>query len=237
MYKTRSLCPSVSKVSLPFEGRALMFPMVLRKSARRNTSQPLPDASDALDDEALMARLQNGDQAALEVLFDRYSRLILAIGLRILRDRGEAEELVQEIFLQIFDKAGSFDPAKGIARSWIIQIAYHRAFDRRSYLGRRRFYNGTDVKDLEDTLSGGTNLEEQIAARLNGSQLRTAFEDLSEKQRTTLEMFFFEGCTLREISQRLDEPIESVRHHYYRGLARLRKTTVATALQNGRQSS
>jgi RNA polymerase sigma-70 factor (ECF subfamily) len=104
-------------------------------------------------------------------------------------------------------------------------------------LGRRRFYNGTDVKDLEDTLSGGTNLEEQIAARLNGSQLRRAFEYLSEKQRTTLEMFFFEGCTLREISQRLDEPIESVRHHYYRGLAQLRKTTVATALQNGRQPS
>jgi RNA polymerase sigma-70 factor (ECF subfamily) len=178
-----------------------------------------------------MEKLQAGDTAALGLLFDRYSRLALSIGFRVLRDRCEAEELVQDVFVQIFEKARSFDAGKGEVRGWLVQIVYHRAFDRRAHLRRRRFYDGTNATDLTNTLRGQGNLEEQIQSRLGATRLREAFQELSAKQRATLEMFFFEGYTLREISRHFDEPIESIRHHYYRGLDRLRKTATAVALR------
>src|SRR6266568_2187313 len=108
-------------------------------------------------------------------------------------------------------------------RTWIVQIAYRRAFDRRAYLFRRKFYDGTELGYIQNTLQVEARYEEQIADLLTGEQLHAAFEELSEKQRATLEMYFFEGLDLREISGRLGETLESIRHFYYRGLDRLRK--------------
>lgn len=174
-------------------------------------------------DEELLDRARSRDDEAILTLFRRYNRLAFSIGCRILRDEGEAEDLVQEIFLRLPTEANSFDNTKGSARTWMVQMVYRRAFDRRSYLNRRHFYHGTDILEYANALIGKRNLEEDIIERLTTQQLRAAFDELSEKQRETLELFFFEGLKLKEIAERSGEDITNIRHHYYRGLERLRQ--------------
>jgi RNA polymerase sigma-70 factor (ECF subfamily) len=174
-------------------------------------------------DECLMEALKARDREALAELFRRYARLVFSIGLRVLRDPGEAEEMVQEVFLYLFKRAELFDVGRGTAKAWIVQIAHHRSFDRRGYLNRRHFYFGTDQSLLADTLAGRDDLEGDLASRLNRERLREAFENLSDRQRLTLELFFFEDLDLGEIAEKIGESTENVRHYYYRGLQKLRK--------------
>lgn len=176
-------------------------------------------------DQELIERILERDEDSAIALFHRYYRLAFSIGLRILRDEGEAEDFVQEIFIRLCSEAGSFNGDKGSARTWIIQMIYRRAFDRRAYLQRRRFYSGTDAADESNALVGNGDPEEEIIDRLTVQQLKAAFNELSDKQRETLEMFFFEGLTLVEIAGRKGEDVKNVRHHYYRGLERLRQVT------------
>lgn len=95
----------------------------------------------SLSDEDLMEQLRLRHPDALPVLFDRFYRLVLKIALRILRDPGEAEDLMQEVFFEIFNKASQFDAAKGSTNTWILQYAYHRSLSRRQYLTLRKFYD------------------------------------------------------------------------------------------------
>lgn len=193
-------------------------------------AEPRPGPA-APSDEELLARVEKKDYDAVGVLFDRYARLFRGIAYRILGDRGEAEDMVQEIFLRLCQKSNTFDPAKGSARTWMVQFAYRRSFDRRSYLARRFFYGGTEIARLQNTLQEAIGLEERIAARLTGEQLRAAFEELTGKEATTLQLFFFEGCELREIAERLGDSLGNTRHYYYRGLERLRRTAIAMAVR------
>ena len=178
-----------------------------------------------------MAGLQVKDSKALELLFGRYSKLVFGIGLRILNDHCEAEEVVQEAFFYIYQKALLFDPSKGSAKGWVVQIAFSRARDRKAHLSRRGYYAGTDIEFLNDTLVGQSDMEREIGVRLDFSHLQCAFEDLTPVQRQTLEMFYFEGMELREISERIHEPFGNVRHHFYRGLERLRKSPAVKRLR------
>jgi RNA polymerase sigma-70 factor (ECF subfamily) len=179
-----------------------------------------------------MARLQSRDTDAARLLFERYSRLVLGVALRILQDYGEAEEIVQEAFCQVFQKADLFDPKKGSAKAWIVQIASHRALDRRAYLNRRSFYFAGEFDCVGESVPGHTDLDQELAAKLNRMELRKAFEFLTVMQRRTLELFYFEGLPLREISVKLDEPLGNVRHHYYRSLERLRKTEIVQRMRD-----
>src|SRR5678816_3535937 len=104
-----------------------------------------------LTDEDVMLQLREGNPNALPILFDRFHRLVLKIALRILRDPAEAEDVMQDIFLEIFNKADQFDPAKGSAKAWILQYAYHRSLSRRQYLTLRNFYNRHQMTELEIT--------------------------------------------------------------------------------------
>jgi RNA polymerase sigma-70 factor (ECF subfamily) len=214
-----------ASMSSPPKGRALPFPIL---GARERAHCVPVQTSEARtpSDEEVMARLQARDSPALSLLFDRYSRLLLGIALRILNDYGEAEEIVQEAFFYIYQKSALFDPAKGKVKTWIVQIAYHRALDRKSHLARRGFYLGTDLGSLDDTLLGKADLEREVGAGLDREQLEKAFEELPDMQRRTLDLFYFEGLELREISERLNESLGNVRHHFYRGLERLRKSAL-----------
>jgi RNA polymerase sigma-70 factor, ECF subfamily len=151
--------------------------------------------------------------------------------LRILRDRSECEDLVQDVFFYVYQKPYLFDPAKGSAKGWIVQIAFSRALDRRAHLARRAHYSGTNLDVVDDTLLGTDDVESAVQARLNRSYLERAFEDLPAVQRRTIEMFYFEGLQLREISERLDESLGNVRHHFYRGLERLRKNSFLQSMR------
>src|SRR5205807_4879287 len=128
------------------------------------------------------------------------------------------EEIVQEIFLQLTINPHKFNVSKGTARAWISHLAVHKSLDRHTYLTRRRFYDGTDLDLAKDALKGAEDLEGLIQGQTTRAQLRKALEELAPKQRITLEWFFFEECSLREISERLGDTHNNVRHHFYRGL-------------------
>ena len=193
------------------------------------------EGTSATSDEELLTRLKAQDREALGILFDRYSRLVLAIGFRVLRDRGEAQDLLQTVFLYLFQKADRFNAERGSAKTWIIQIAYHRALDKRTYLAHRQFYLGTDLNVAPDTLSADEDVERETDLRLSGEHLFAAIGDLPEKQRVTLELFFFEGMDWQEIGDRLGDSVANVRHHYYRGLEKLRKNPSVRRLRGGKQ--
>jgi RNA polymerase sigma-70 factor (ECF subfamily) len=217
----RSRAPMSSLV----HGRVVPFPIVSEEPAG-DSCLPRP-----LTDEEAMAQLCGQDHSALALLFDRYSRLVFAIGLRVLHDPGEAEDLVQEVFTYLYRKAELFNAGRGSAKGWIVRTAFHRALDRRSYLARRFFYGGTDLSSVGDTLAGELDLERDTGAKLSRRQLQRAFSELKEKQRQTLELFFFEGLELTEIAAKLRQPLGNVRHYYYRGLDKLRKSLFVIPLQ------
>jgi len=211
------------------------MPMVWSRGQGQVVALPEPSAIPSPSDEELLADLQTQDAKALDVLFGRYARLVFSIATRILRDYSEAEDVVQETFFYVYQKAGLFDPERGGGKAWIVQIAFSRALDRRAHLSRRGFYDGTEIASLDDTLMGRGDAEREIGARLDFAHLQRAFEDLTQMQRRTLELFYFEGFELKEISQRLQEPFGNVRHHFYRGLERLRKSPSVQRLRgNGR---
>jgi RNA polymerase sigma-70 factor (ECF subfamily) len=224
-------------MSSPLNGRALAFPLIWGTGGEDSIAMPHLVEVRLPSDEELMAGLQVKDAKSLDLLFDRYSRLVLGIALRILNDRNEAEDVVQEVFFSLYQKAALYDPAKGGAKGWVVQVAASRALDRRAHLTRRGFYSGTDIESLDDTLVGQTDVEHEVAVRLDFSQLRSAFQQLTALQRRTLELFYFEGLELREISELLREPFGNVRHHFYRGLERLRKSPAVKRLRDNHNAT
>jgi RNA polymerase sigma-70 factor, ECF subfamily len=221
-------------MSSPHSGRILALPLIWSRGGEHSSPSELP-AGPLPSDEELMARLESSDCSALDALFKRYSRLVFGIALRTLGNRGEAEDIVQDVFFYMYQKPSLFDPTKGSAKGWIVQIAFSRALDRRAHLSRRAYYSGTNIDILADTLVGSTDMEQEIDARLNRGHLQQAFEELPAVQRRTIEMFYFEGLQLREISQRLDESLGNVRHHFYRGLQRLRKNSFVQSLREAQR--
>jgi RNA polymerase sigma-70 factor (ECF subfamily) len=218
-------------MSSPPNGRALAFPVVWGTGSQSAVAEARTVEVRSPSDEELMDLVQARDSDALDLLFGRYAKLVFGIGLRVLGNRSEAEEVVQETFLYVFQKAILFDSGKGSAKGWVVQIAVSRARDRRAHLSRRGFYAGTDIDSVDDTLLGQVDIEREVGVRLDFTQLQGAFDDLTQMQRRTLELFYFEGLELREISERLHEPFGNVRHHFYRGLERLRKSPAVKRLR------
>jgi RNA polymerase sigma-70 factor, ECF subfamily len=201
-----------------------------RVSARDATSDSRGSERDTHgDDQAaadlgVMQRIQAGDKQALSLLYDRYAGIVLGVGLRILRDTSEAQELVQDVFLYLFRKSHDFNPSKSCLRTWLLQITYSRAFNKREYLVLRRFYDYRHIDDVLDSLACDCSPEKYGQTAELREVLRDAFKELTEPQRKTLEMFFGEGYSLREISIRIGETLGNTRNHYYRGIDKLRAT-------------
>ena len=183
----------------------------------------IPHESSCPNDLELMARLRNSDPGGLELLFDRYARLVLCIARSALGDHSEAEEVVQEVFFYLYQKSELYDAAKGSVRSWIVLIARSRALDRKLYLARHGFDLVTEIHSVENTLKSQTDLEQETEATIVRKKLEKALSDLTLPQRRTLTLFYFEGLDLRAISEQSGEPLGNVRHHFYRGLKQLRK--------------
>ena len=163
----------------PPNGRALAFPVVWGAESGSRVAGPQPAEVRSPSDEDLMAWMQAKDSKGLDLLYTRYSRLVFGIALRILNDKSEAEEVVQEVFFWLYQKALLFNPAKGSAKGWVVQIAFSRARDRRAHLLRRGFYSGTDLESLDDTLPGRDDVEREVGLRIDCSHLLSAFEDLT----------------------------------------------------------
>ena len=176
-----------------------------------------------LDDEALMCRIQRGDLEAFDVLFDRHSGLVLRVGTRLFRNATEAEDLVQEVFLYLFRKSHVFDSAKGLVRSWLVQVTYSRAFNhRKSRNGRCHEGQGSEETAKIQATDPGPDPERLAELASWRSYFLGVFSSLRKEQRKTIEMYFYGGYTLQEISQETGYPFPSVRNHVYRGLEQLR---------------
>lgn len=187
-----------------------------RRSDRTSYAQLL-----RFSDERLIRELQAGNTDAFAVIFKRYHRLIHVTALNILRDAAEAEDVTQVVFLEIYRKVEQFDSARGSLKVWLLQYAYSRSMNRRNYLLVRQVHGARERTAMEEEgIWSPSRLPLQETAQLTNEALAT----LPEAHKRTIEMFFFEGLTLREIAERQNESLSNVRHQYYRGLERLRAT-------------
>jgi len=174
-----------------------------------------------ISDEALIIRICEGSREALAILFRRYARLVRTVAMRILRDDSEAEDLLQDVFLFVHRNCTIFDSSKAAVRSWIVQITYHRAIDRRRYLNSRHFYTRLDLDGIAGLRDPRSEIREDgvpLASTIQG-----LLDALTEDQRNTLRLHFFDGYTFAEIATKLDQSLGNIRNHYYRGLDKLRK--------------
>lgn len=176
-----------------------------------------------LSDAALLAHLIAGEHNALAVLFDRYHRLVFSVAVRILRDEGEAEEVVQTVFLNIFESATNFDPLKGTLKVWLLQYAYHRSLHRLRSLSAQRVNLWEELDGAKEP-SHAPNVELPRYCQ----QLLT---QLKPMQRQVVELTYFEGWTAREIADLQGRAAMLVRNDLYRALSKLRSSITRPAGQ------
>jgi RNA polymerase sigma-70 factor, ECF subfamily len=215
---------------------ATRFPSLsLPNESRENAFIPAfhPSTTTEVADEALVVGVQQGEREALSQLFRRFARPIRSVGRRILRNDAEADDLVQEVFLYIHKKAALFDSAKSSARSWIFQIAYTQAFLRRRQLKSRGFYASGIADpslDADPKTRFGAEYDQTVEGLFGRNGWRKILGVLTQEQRETLRLHFFEGYTFAEIAEKMDQSYANVRNHHYRGLEKLRKQLAEDAL-------
>jgi RNA polymerase sigma-70 factor (ECF subfamily) len=168
------------------------------------------------DEAALLARIHAGDESAMAELYDRYSGIVYGVALRVLGSTASAEDLLQEVFLQLWRNPRAFDAERGRLAPWLAVIARNRAID---MLRRRPMEE--DIDELP--ISTGVNLEDEAGERMAIDKVRGVLAQLPQEQRKTLEMAFFEGMTHTEISAKLGEPLGTVKTRIRSGLLALRK--------------
>ncbi len=219
------------------DGFATIRLPALTTSKDQSATVPVEPSIAAYDhaDEALMARICDGDREALASLFHRYARTVRGVAYRVLRDASEADDLLQDIFLLVHRLCVTFDSSKGSARFWILQMTYRRAISRRRYLTSRHFYTHLDLdqaaNQLGETNAGAGRPEASMVEAIDRQgALRDWFTELSDSQRQTLHLFFYEGHTFEEIATKLGQTVGNARNHYYRGLEKLRKQISAGKL-------
>ena len=185
-------------------------------------------------DDDLISSICNGERDALGCLFRRYAGVVRGVAYRVLRDASEADDLLQDIFLLVHRLCGTFDSSKGSARFWILQMTYRRGISRRRYLTARHFYTHLDLDQAADRVCdvpSKTGRENSVDGVLERREAWEAWlADLSESQRQTLNLFFFDGYTFEEIAAKLGQTVGNARNHYYRGLQKLRKQISAGKL-------
>lgn len=189
------------------------------------TSTCCDPMSEEATDEVLLGRIAVGDRNAFAELFHRWARVVRGIAARILKDAAEADDLVQDLFLFIQRKSIIFDSSKSSAGSWIVQMTYQRAIERRRSLTSRHFYKREDLQNNASHVIGITTTEADYSADtvFGRNGLEGIVSELSEHQRETLRLYFFEGYTLAEIGEKTGQPLGNVRNHYYRALEKLRQ--------------
>jgi RNA polymerase sigma-70 factor (ECF subfamily) len=182
-------------------------------------SKPIVPAN--ISDEELIVLVQRRQEAALGALYDRYIRLVYTIALRITGDRETAEEVVQDVFQNVWQAAGSFQSGVGSLSAWLMGITRHRAIDAtRSKRERAR----SREQNLDDFQPRGdvSNLDQEVAQRLLRDSVRLALKELPSPQRQAIEMAYYGGLTRAEIAERLNEPLGTVKTRLRLGLLMMR---------------
>lgn len=179
------------------------------------------------DDESLLPRLAAGDRAALDRLYDRYAGPTYALILRIVADRQLAEDLLQEVFLRVWQRAGSYQVERGRSLTWVLSIAHNLAIDemRRQ---RRRPQGAEEREDasVTDLLAAVPTLEpgpdQVVWEQQRRAQIAGALAKLPEAQRVLIELAYFEGYTQSQLATRLGEPLGTIKTRLRLGVQKLR---------------
>jgi RNA polymerase sigma-70 factor (ECF subfamily) len=168
------------------------------------------------DDSTLLGLVQSGDERAMASLYDRYSKLVYSVALRVLRDPSSSEDVLQEVFMQIWRNPDSFTAARGSLGGWLAIVSRNRSID-----SLRRKRPTADVDDI--ALASPYNLADEAERNSLMELARSVIHKLPMEQRKTLEMAFFDGLTHSEISEMTGDPLGTVKTRIRSALLTLRK--------------
>jgi len=172
------------------------------------------------DDQAALERMARGDQAGLAEMYDRHGRLVYSLALRIVRDRGDAEDVTQDVFVQAWRQASRFDTTRGNVAAWLLTMARSRAID---LIRRRRIRPQPGADDMVmETKDASPAPDVQFEWVQRAEVIQEAMGALPLLQRLAIELAFFEGLTQAEIAEQLEVPLGTVKTRIRQGLLKLR---------------
>jgi RNA polymerase sigma-70 factor (ECF subfamily) len=172
---------------------------------------------DGLDDVELIEEAARGEADALSALYDRFSNLLLTMAIRMLGDRAMAEDLVHDVFMEVWRNADRYDPSRGSVRTWVLVRLRSRALDRLRSATSRREVPTDDITPREATPEG-----EDPSLQPDRAAVRRALTELPEEQRLVLELSYFHGLSSSEIAERMGSPLGTVKSRTAAALAKLR---------------
>ncbi|MBO1804271.1 sigma-70 family RNA polymerase sigma factor [Leucobacter ruminantium] len=187
----------------------------------------IPEDGGGVDpaDEAL-SRAADGDERAFAALYDMMSGRVFGLIIRVVVDRSQSEEVLQEVFLEAWQSAPSFDADRGRARSWLLTIAHRRAVDRvRSSQASKRRDLAVGIRDLAESRPG---VDAEVELLIDGGRAIRCLDGLPEPQRRAIVLAYFGGYSQREISVLLDAPLGTIKTRIRDGLTRLKRELEAT---------
>ncbi len=170
-------------------------------------------------DQQLIDQVKKGDKTAFKEIYSRFSQVTYNLALRILRNKEDAEEVVQEIFLQVWNKAYSYDTNRGAVSTWIINIARSRAIDKLRTLGSRDKNIEIDEEKVNSNEDFSRTIEEREESK---NVIREALDLLPVNQRVAIELVYFEGLTHVETAEKLDEPVGTIKTRVRLGVTKLK---------------
>jgi RNA polymerase sigma-70 factor (ECF subfamily) len=185
----------------------------------------LSDPDDAVETEiALLRRVAAGDRRGFEELYDRFSGILFSVAFRVLNNQEAAEDVLQDVFIQIWEKAPLYDPARGKPITWAVTLTRHKAIDRLRSIQRRSRLQDEVQKESEtfEQFDGKSSFDAVNSAEA-AKMIRDAIQTLSADQREAIELAFFSSMTQAEIAERLNEPLGTVKARIRRGMMRLRE--------------
>ena len=183
-----------------------------------------PESDDRTVELDLLARITKRERAAFEQLYTRYSNILYATAMKFLKEDADAQDVVQDVFIQIWDKARLYDPAKGKPLTWALTLTRNRSIDRiRAIQRRTRLRDDFEKETVADESAGIREALSGVDASERTQILRDAVGRLSPEQRKVIDLAFFGGLTQSEIADRLGEPLGTVKARARRGLMKLKE--------------
>ena len=172
----------------------------------------------------LLRRIAQRERAAFEDLYTRYANILYASALKFVKEDADAQDVVQDVFIQIWDKAKLYDPAKGKPLTWALTLTRNRAIDRiRAIQRRTRLRDEFEQETFVDESAGVREALSEVDASEKGQILRKAVSQLSPQQKKVIELAYFGGLTQTEIAVKLGEPLGTVKARARRGLLKLKE--------------
>jgi RNA polymerase sigma-70 factor (ECF subfamily) len=181
----------------------------------------MPNNPPPFDYEAAVLAIARGERYALHALYERESRWLLGVALRIVRDRARAEDVLQDAFLQVWQRASTYDPQLGSARGWLYTVVRHRALSELRHPGRMTPLDPQDLALLADARQAHEAVDDDRA--LDVDRLERCLERLEAMRRACVVHAFVDGYTHEQIAQRLQTPLGTVKSWIRRGLASLKE--------------